>query len=124
MKCPVCKSNQLDSVEMCGVCGFSQLQRTFVSEVDAEEWMDNVVVPCREVWEHAQFLLDVTKTELENCRSLYIQKLEEHLELLKAYNTLLEFQATMLSDKRDGQEVMDEVDYAEDEDVADEELPF
>lgn len=124
MKCPVCRNNQLNSSKICSVCGFSQLQRDFVSEEDAKQWMNNVVFPCRSVWEHAQSLLEDTRTELEKYRSLYIQKLEENLELLEAHKALLELQAAYFSEEQESSEIMDDFDFLEHADDDEEELPF
>ncbi len=72
-KCPVCKSEQQDTISTCTVCGFNQLNRVFVSEADAEQWVNSVVLTCRFVWTHAQSRLESALEEVEKYRTLYIE---------------------------------------------------
>ena len=50
MKCPVCKTELLNSATKCKNCGFSDLHKEFISETDAEYWRANVVGQAINVW--------------------------------------------------------------------------
>lgn len=50
MKCPVCKTELTSTAKSCMICGFSRLNIEFVSESDAENWLNRVVAPYREEW--------------------------------------------------------------------------
>ena len=50
VKCPVCKNEIVNSYSRCSTCGFSDLQRTFISTEDASDWFDKVVIPYRQHW--------------------------------------------------------------------------
>lgn len=47
--CPVCKRIAVQP-DVCCYCGFTHLAPTFVSKADAEDWMDNIVMPYRTKW--------------------------------------------------------------------------
>lgn len=47
--CPVCKRISTQS-DVCLYCGFTQLAPTFISKADAEDWMNNIVIPFRSKW--------------------------------------------------------------------------
>lgn len=96
-KCPVCKAPIHGNDSECEVCGFDQLHRVFVTEVDAEQWISNTVLPCRSVWLHMHNGLEEMKTEIEKYRSLYIEKLQENLDILKEHMNLLEIQRKYFS---------------------------
>ena len=51
MKCPVCKTEIDAHAQVCFHCGFSELGTDFVTAKDAEEWMQNTVIPYREKWQ-------------------------------------------------------------------------
>lgn len=66
MKCPVCKTEYSLGISSCPNCGFSDLQRTFVSVADAEYWTNTVVREYRIMWMDSLkcFTFDRTHTEL------------------------------------------------------------
>lgn len=47
MLCPVCKHN-CGEESVCANCGFDQFRFEFVSREDAENWLQNIVIPYRE----------------------------------------------------------------------------
>lgn len=47
MLCPVCK-NEYGVDFVCSNCGFDQFRSEFVSREDAEDWLQNVVIPYRD----------------------------------------------------------------------------
>ena len=52
-KCPVCRNEYIIGEEYCSNCGFTELDVSFVSEADAQDWERRVVSPCRAVWNNA-----------------------------------------------------------------------
>lgn len=47
MLCPVCK-HKCDGESICSNCGFDQFRVEFISRDDAEDWLQNIVIPYRE----------------------------------------------------------------------------
>ena len=62
MKCPVCKTELLDSTEICNVCKFSDLHRVFINSSDAAEWMESTVIPYRNQWKQPPKTEDLFQT--------------------------------------------------------------
>ena len=54
LKCPVCKNDQQDGATTCAVCGFPQLNRSFLNSDEAKFWLENTVEPCRAVWNNCK----------------------------------------------------------------------
>lgn len=50
MKCPVCKSSYTETDKKCSCCGFSQLNKEFINQDELTNWMEQTVIPCREVY--------------------------------------------------------------------------
>ena len=50
MRCPVCKSEYAGNERDCRICGFTELNPTFLSVEEAENWKRQVVTPCRAMW--------------------------------------------------------------------------
>lgn len=122
-KCPVCKSEQQDTISTCTVCGFNQLNRIFVSEADAAQWINSVVLTCRSVWVHTQSQLESALEEAEKYRALYIEKLQENIDLLEEHKTLLELQAAYFADNTN-RPLSESVEAFLAEADDDDELPF
>lgn len=61
--CPVCKTEVAESDVKCKNCGFDELHKVFISKIDAEEWMNTVVVPKRKEYEQLQKTTELTVTE-------------------------------------------------------------
>lgn len=47
MLCPVCKTECYDN-SICENCGFSELDKEFINQEEAERWLQEVVIPYRE----------------------------------------------------------------------------
>lgn len=52
MKCPVCKNKIDDENKTCPICKFDDLHHYFINTNDATEWMEKIVVPYRNQWNH------------------------------------------------------------------------
>lgn len=50
MKCPVCKT-ECSGYDRCPQCGFDDLRTDFLNQEDANDWLENVVVPYRTIFE-------------------------------------------------------------------------
>lgn len=61
--CPVCKNTINDNTIKCDVCNFTDLHREFITKEDAQEWLDNVVLPYRQQWEESKE--EITKIQIE-----------------------------------------------------------
>jgi len=55
MKCPVCKI-ELNNNAKCDNCGFEDLRTDFLSQEDANDWLENVVIPYRATFETSNVL--------------------------------------------------------------------
>lgn len=55
MRCPVCK-NECGEDRACSVCGFNQFRIAFLSREDADDWLQNVVIPYRAKY-HSQAVI-------------------------------------------------------------------
>lgn len=53
-KCPVCGKIISASENKCSECGFTELHKTFISKIDAEEWIEIVVKPYKEKYEESK----------------------------------------------------------------------
>jgi len=67
-KCPVCTNENEENEEKCGVCGFTELRRRFLTREDSEYWLATVVNPYRERWELKIQIKELLK-ELENLKT-------------------------------------------------------
>lgn len=54
MLCPVCKT-ECETERICKKCGFDQFRTEFITREDADYWMQNVVIPCREQYRVSHF---------------------------------------------------------------------
>lgn len=50
MKCPVCKTEIVNSCTACPTCNFDDLYRVFINVDDAEEWKNSVLAHHRALW--------------------------------------------------------------------------
>lgn len=50
-KCPVCGKIISANENKCSECGFAELHKTFISKIDAEEWIEKVVKPYKTKYE-------------------------------------------------------------------------
>lgn len=55
MKCPVCKTEVHDK-NVCEMCGFDDIRSEFLSQEDADFWMQNVVIPYKDNYEKSDLL--------------------------------------------------------------------
>ena len=65
MKCPICKTDVGDK-NICEQCGFSDIRSEFLSQEDADFWMQNIVIPYKDNYNKPDILppidwLDVFK---------------------------------------------------------------
>ena len=75
MKCPVCKNEINEDRQICPLCKFDDLHRTFINAEDAAEWMDNIVIPYRK-----RYLRDKTA----NAELTYSQLFQSQLSSIKS----------------------------------------
>lgn len=64
IKCPVCSSMVDSNEKRCRVCGFDQLGFEALNKEDAEEWLNNVVIPARDKWVSQQSAVNLIVDEL------------------------------------------------------------
>lgn len=55
MKCPICKTDVGDS-NICEQCGFSDIRSEFLSQEDADFWMQNIVIPYKDNYNKSDVL--------------------------------------------------------------------
>lgn len=53
-KCPVCGKIISANENKCSECGFTELHKTFISKIDAEEWIEKVVKPYKIKYEESK----------------------------------------------------------------------
>lgn len=63
MKCPVCKFELSNNIK-CDNCGFDDLQTDFLSQEDANEWLENIVIPYRATFETSNVLPELDWEEI------------------------------------------------------------
>lgn len=67
MKCPVCKEENQLGGSICTNCGFPQLHREFLNQLELERWMKDTVIPCQAVYkkmESSRSTLNTRSTDI------------------------------------------------------------
>ena len=61
-KCPVCKTSNEPSAQVCSNCGFSELNIEFVNVDDAQHWENTVLKQCRNIYEKMVTMAAIDET--------------------------------------------------------------
>lgn len=55
MKCPVCRTECLEKL-VCPTCGFGEVGKVFINQEEAEQWLNEIVVPYKEQYNKKNIL--------------------------------------------------------------------
>ena len=93
-KCPVCYTEYSENVTKCEVCDFTDklgIDRIWPTPQDAEHWLNTVVLPYREEWQH-QIKEMQTSPQGSNCKNCEKEVQENWKSCLYCARPMLETQ--------------------------------